>query len=204
MTSSKPSLMIVTDEFAFTNTEINFIRKNFQKKYPAAMNNFIDSVRELMKVIQSTSVEKFVYSAFRYYPEGSSRYHISESLSSVSSNKENAFISLQPVEHERKTQFGINGKNLNEVVSNITNVISDLEQILNSNNLLYATSKTHNGLLMSFVVNEVLEFLKKSKNEIIIQSKYIDINNVSVLNIEMSHRSSRSHYLSICFDFCKT
>jgi hypothetical protein len=204
MTSPKPSLMIITDEFDFTNTEVNFIRKNFQKKYPSAMNNFIDSVRELMKTVQTSSIEKLVYSAFRYYPEGSSRYHISESLSSVGKDKENVFISLQPVESDRKAIFGANGKNQDEVLLGVGNIINDLEQITRLNESPYNISKTHNGLLMSFVVSEVLEFLKKVKNEIVVQSKYISIGNTSLLNIEISHRSSRSHYLSICFDFCKS
>jgi hypothetical protein len=198
MTQHKPSLMISTNEFLFTNAEVGFIKKNFHRKYPAVMGDFIDLVRELMKNVQTNSTDKMIYNAFKYYPEGSARYHISESLSLVSDDDQRSNISLQPVETNRKASFGANSKNADTGVSKLMN---ELEYVTGNPDVLMQRSVTHNGLMFGFVACQVLEFIKKMKDQIVIQESYISMDNGPVISMDISHKSSRSHYLSLCFDF---
>lgn len=197
--------MISTDEFAFTNVEVGFIKKNFHRKYPAVMGDFIDLVRDLMKSLQTASKSKMVYNAFRYFPEGSARYHISESLSSVGDNQERVHIAINPVEPERKALFGANSKKTEKINTDIESLFNDLQDLLSSCNNLELSAATHNGLIMKFVVSEILDFLKNVKDQIVIQNKYVVIMdarfNEVIVDIDLSHKTSRSHYLKLCFDF---
>lgn len=201
MDSQKISLMISTPEFSFTNVEIGFIKRNFQRKYPAVMSDFIDSVRDLMKAFQTTSKKKLTYNAFRYFPEGSERYHISETLSSVNETGQRVYISIHPVEAERKALFGANSKDVNRIDSDVSDLLMDLEEVMSITNTKLLSAITHNGLPMSMVVSSLYEFLKSVKKEIVVQSRYVSADDIISLNMDVSHKTSRSHYLKICFDF---
>jgi hypothetical protein len=198
MTQHKPSLMISTNEFLFTNAEVGFIKKNFHRKYPAVMGDFIDLVRELMKNVQTNCVDKMIYKALRYYPEGSVRYHISESLSLISDDDQRSHIALQPVETNRKASFGANSRNSDAGVSRL---IDELEHVAGSPDTLIQRSLTHNGLMMGFIACQILEFVKKMRDQIVVQENYISLDNNPVLSMDISHKASRSHYLNLCFDF---
>lgn len=202
MNSPKISLMITTDEFGFTNAEVGFIRKNFQRKYPAVMGDFIDHARNLMKAIQITSKIKLVYSAMRYFPENSTRYHISEELIGFNEENKRMFVSLRPVETNRKALFGANSK-LPSVDGDVEQLLEDLAGLLGSPGDTVTAAQTYTELPMTFVIGQIYEFLKLVKSEVVVQNFSLDISKTatSTLTMDLSHKASRSHYLQLCFDF---
>jgi hypothetical protein len=196
----QPSLMISTDEFIFHYIEVGFIRKNFQRKYPAAMSNFIDRVRELMKAIQVRSKTKLFYNANRYYPENSARYHISETLTSQSHSGQRMYIAIVPVEASKKASIDAANKdpNAGQTMHDLIEELRELTQVVDD---VYRDAKTHTGVSMSFVVEQILNFVTASKEDAAVQYCEINLGPQSVVSIDLSHRASISHYLQIRFDF---
>lgn len=197
------TLLITTDEFIFTNAEVGFIKKNFQRKYPAVMGDFIDQVRLFMKAIQLKGTTRLTYGAYRYTPENSKRYHISECLQGQQVNGENremrVFISLQPVESEKRVLFAENrGQG---VESGLKTLFADLNAISKDAEAFYNHAATFNGVPFSFVVARLLEFLDATKSQTVVQACEIDVREQGCLVLDLTHRGSRSHYLRIVMDF---
>lgn len=200
MNLTETSIMISTNEFSFTNAEIGFIKKTFQRKYPAVMGDFIEHVRMLMKSLQTASKGTLVYNAHRYFPEGSSRYHISETLSSTSADGQKIRVSIYPIDPDRKLIFNTYNKSESIGVNNKA-FLNKIEDCVIGNGLDILSSSTHNGVPMRLIFNEVLELLKKIDDQMIVQNSVITIGRYSRLNAEISHKLSRSHYLQLHFDF---
>lgn len=196
------SLMITTDEFSFTNAEVGFIKKNFQRKYPAVMGDFIDHVRSMMKAFQTTSHNKLVYNAMRYFPEDSQRYHISESLASQSADGQRVYVSIYPVEASKKALFGVKNKNPN-TEQEVEQLISELSELLEYRDSADMRSQTHTGLSLAFVVEEIIKLVKACKQELVVQHCEVTFGDKPSLTLDLSHRASRSHYMQARIDFTK-
>ncbi len=191
--------MITTEDFGFTNAEVGFIKKHFQRKYPAVMGDFIDRTRDLMKSLQTKSKLKLTYNAWRYYPEDSPRYHISESLGMVSETNLSVFVSVRPVEPAKKALFGANkGDETDQEVTRLIQDLHDLTQVRSEN---YLKAETCSGIPMPFVIETILGFIIASKDELIVQSRDIYLAEQSHISFDLSHKASRSHYLCLRIDF---
>lgn len=192
--------MISTNEFSFTNAEVGFIKKNFQRKYPAVMGDFIDHARELMKAIQTRSKDKLVYSAHRYFPENSPRYHISEALFGQSEQGSRMYISVHPVEPSKKALFGANNKGPH-ADSDIARLLVDLTELSQVQEANYTQAQTFTGVPMPFVIEQLLAFVTAVKDEAVVQLCDISLDAQSYVVLDLSHKASRSHYLQLRFDF---
>lgn len=199
--NTQTSLMITTDEFSFTNAEVGFIKKNFQRKYPAVMGDFIDHVRSMMKAVQTNSRTKLVYSALRYFPEGSVRYHISETLAGHVDDQR-VYISLYPVEANKKALFGAKNKNP-DTEQEVEQLIAEFSELLEHRDTVDLRSQTFTGLSMAFIVEEILKLVTACKQELVIQNCEVTFGDRPHLSLDLSHRASRSHYMQARIDFTK-
>jgi len=195
--SSKPFFTIRTSDFAFTNNELTFLKKHLHGKYPSVMNRMIDQTRQLMRVIQTLakSETKLTYYASRSHPQDTDRYVVSEMLYGlVVDGGPRAIINIEPIA-DKNTEH----KDQRTSTKNLRRLIELLEHAKAQKYRL----STYGNIGYRQVVQNVLILLEDIKQEVIVQdfSFVTDVSDAPHLSIDLRHRTSYSHHITILFDF---
>lgn len=199
MGNTNTTFLLRTDQFAFTNSEIQFIRKYIAKKYPIAMSHFIDNARNFMKDLQTRSPQKMTYEANLYYPESGQRYSVYEILSTDTSDT-GCTVQIIPTDTSSRESFS--RFKHQQPDGNVKSVFSILNDLPTVGGELYKKAFTRNGLPANFVIPKLLSFIESVKHEALFKTADILLSDNSIRVIfDIGHRDSLSHYVSLLFDF---
>lgn len=185
-----------SDQFSFTRSEVAFVKKYLQIKYPSVMGEFINAARDLMTSVQTNVDKKLQYQArLIYNPEGT-RYTVSEVLYSPPVSKQYASVfSIESVTLEKRRKLNPVGQVNPEQLAHIMTV---LDTIKVGQSTFSNTKMKHGGIDFKIICEYILKFLEVIRKKAVIHTFDISTeNNTTRLILEVGHRNIQTHILLI-------
>lgn len=192
------NLLLTSKEFVFSNFEMDFLRKHFQKKYPLVMGEFVLCVRQLMRWVQTHSPRALTYGAYRYTIKETQRYHVSELLSEVTDSGERFFIGVQPYEDDMREQ--LTRRKFQGMAGGVGLVLETLKTWVEEQPDL-VQRETVSGIPYLKFAPVLLEFLSDLQVDGVVHQVEWSADDRPCLSLDIGHTGTRSHYLRIVIDW---
>lgn len=191
------SILISSNEFNFGKMEFGFIRRHAHWLYPRVMGEMIDFTRELMRWIQNKAKTRYFFTLDRHHPDDRPMYHISEMLHTQASEPVRGFVSVQPVELERKREF----RSQSNADGGYRQITFDLTNEKNREAL--REFQVYGEISALALADALIQYISEVQQDTFIRQYYFSLQDNPGIAFDVGHTASHSHYVRIRFDFFK-